>query len=601
LLLEAGWSRAAQPFVWTRDNATDNLGFVVSPNDIGILELSRGFTYNAAATYQEAPDGRQDRRYAERFALSYVTGAHAFKSGIQVQQGSMSQGTVANHDIAYRFFNGAPSQIQQHATPYRQENTIHEVGVFVQDRWTRDRLAINMGLRLDYFSGRVPAQHVDATPSGWIPERNFAAVEDVPRWTDISPRLGASYDLFGTGRTAVKASVGRYVGAMGTIVTQANNPMLTSVNSVTRTWIDGDADFVPDCNLGNFDQNGECGPISDQNFGKNNPLATRYDPDLMQGFGRRSYHWDFITEVQQQLGVSWSLTAGYNRYWTDDPVSLTLGLLAASPIGWNGGITDNLAVGPGDFDHFCITAPVDTRLPGGGGYPVCGLYDVSPAKFGQINNVVNRHQNFGERRRNSDFVNLGVSSRFNSNLFINASLDAGRIVEDNCIVVDSPQAELYCRVVSPVKANTLVKLNGSYTFPADFIVSGVFQNVPGTVYGATYNATNAEVVSSLGRNLAACGTRVVCTATVAVPLIAPQTDFASRRTQVDLKFSKRFAIAGGRRLQADVSIYNVFNASDVLYPNATYGPAWRRPVNTGNGGSGFVDGRLVQVGGRFTW
>jgi hypothetical protein len=50
-----------------------------------------------------------------------------------------------------------------------------------------------------------------------------------------------------------------------------------------------------------------------------------------------------------------------------------------------------------------------------------------------------------------------------------------------------------------------------------------------------------------------------------------------------------------------VSIYNVFNASDVLYPNATYGPAWRRPVNTGNGGSGFVDGRLVQVGGRFTW
>ena len=45
-------------------------------------------------------------------------------------------------------------------------------------------------------------------------------------------------------------------------------------------------------------------------------------------------------------------------------------------------------VTPADYDPFCITAPVDSRLPNGGGYQVCGLYDIKPEKFGQVNNVV---------------------------------------------------------------------------------------------------------------------------------------------------------------------------------------------------------------------
>ena len=47
-----------------------------------------------------------------------------------------------------------------------------------------------------------------------------------------------------------------------------------------------------------------------------------------------------------------------------------------------------MLVTPADFSPFCITAPTDSRLPGGGGYQVCGLYDVSPAKFGQVNSVI---------------------------------------------------------------------------------------------------------------------------------------------------------------------------------------------------------------------
>ena len=45
-------------------------------------------------------------------------------------------------------------------------------------------------------------------------------------------------------------------------------------------------------------------------------------------------------------------------------------------------ITDDLAVGPEDFDRYSITAPLNPGLPGGGGYVIDGLYDIKPEKFG---------------------------------------------------------------------------------------------------------------------------------------------------------------------------------------------------------------------------
>ena len=46
-------------------------------------------------------------------------------------------------------------------------------------------------------------------------------------------------------------------------------------------------------------------------------------------------------------------------------------------------VNDNTFVTPNDFSHYCVTAPVDDRLPGGGGSQICELYDVSQAQFGR--------------------------------------------------------------------------------------------------------------------------------------------------------------------------------------------------------------------------
>jgi hypothetical protein len=55
-------------------------------------------------------------------------------------------------------------------------------------------------------------------------------------------------------------------------------------NNATRTWVDADHDFVPDCNLQNFAENGECGTLDNPNFGTIIP-GTSYDPDLLEGWG----------------------------------------------------------------------------------------------------------------------------------------------------------------------------------------------------------------------------------------------------------------------------------------------------------------------------
>ena len=67
--------------------------------------------------------------------------------------------------------------------------------------------------------------------------------------------------------------------------------------------------------------------------------------------------------------------------------------LLKPPVGnkmlWNGDFmaVQNRATTPSDYSPFCVTAPVDAGLGTVSGSQICGLYDVSLAKFGQVNNL----------------------------------------------------------------------------------------------------------------------------------------------------------------------------------------------------------------------
>jgi hypothetical protein len=105
--------------------------------------------------------------------------------------------------------------------------------------------------------------------------------------------------------------------------------------------------------------------------------------------------------------------------------------------------------------------------------------------------------------------------------------------------------------------------------------------------------TVAAIAPSLGRNLSACpATTGACNANVTVALIPPQTLFEPRLQQVDLRFSKALRFGGTQRLRANLDVYNVLNASNVLNMNTQYGPTWTNVTQ-------ILSGRLLRVGAQF--
>ena len=320
---------------------------------------------------------------------------------------------------------------------------------------------------------------------------------------------------------------------------------------------------MPDCDLKSPLTNGECGAMANSNFGKS-VITTRYSDEVLTGWNHRPNIWQGSALVQHEIRSGIGVTAGYYR----------------TSVG-NFRVTDNLLVTPADYDPFCVTTPVDSRLPGGGGVAICDLYDLKREKFGQVSNLVRQASNYGTQSQIYDGVDIGINARFGRGGLLAGGVNTGRTLTDNCFVVDSPQQasqSQFCRVNPTWGSQSQIKLNGSYPLPWDANVSAVFQNVPGFPLVATRAFTNAEVAPSLGHNLGACPAATgPCTATVSVNMIAPNTQYESRFTNVDLRLTKLLRV-GGVRMKGSLDIYNLLNASTILLANTNYGPTWLLPT-----------------------
>ncbi len=130
-------------------------------------------------------------------------------SGLFLQNTWSYTTTEPNNPVGVSVRNGVPASLLQWATPisYR-EKVKYNVGIYAQDRWTVKRATINMGVRADFLNAYVEPQSLPAGP--FVGAREFDGVNDVPNWQDVSPRLGLSYDVFGDGKTAIKANVGGF-------------------------------------------------------------------------------------------------------------------------------------------------------------------------------------------------------------------------------------------------------------------------------------------------------------------------------------------------------------------------------------------------------
>jgi hypothetical protein len=285
---------------------------------VSVTDVGTGLTYRAPAT----SGGRNQVNHpSAKAAVSYVTGAHVARFGYiyewarnyAIGEGpnpNLDSRPNVNQNMTFTFRNGAPIQLTEYNYPRTTGTSFHEQGVFAQDQWTVKRLTVNGGLRFESYHGSVRDANTTG-PNQYVAFQQWPGLNNVPDWKDLTPRLGIAYDLFGTGKTALKGTFSRYVVNDANAFQALVNPIGFNLTT-TRSWTDRNGNFVPDCNLADPAANGECGPISNPAFATA-ATTTHVDPVYQQGWGVRAYDWEKGFSIQQQVLPQLSVNFGFTR------------------------------------------------------------------------------------------------------------------------------------------------------------------------------------------------------------------------------------------------------------------------------------------------
>jgi hypothetical protein len=609
VLLEAGFSRFQYLWAGFGTAPPDGLTNVIPVTENQPIEGHRAnFTYRGA--YDTLGFGWADNDANPtnwKASASYITGAHNLKFGYQGSyQRALGRRRANTTLLRYVFNFGVPQSVGYTMVPnWEQNDRTSTLALFGQDQWTLGRVTVQGAVRYDRASSWAPAEGNGSQDISFFSPApiSFPRTVSVAGYHDITTRLGAAWDVFGTGRTALKANIGKYLqNATNDENYTANNPAARIIRSVTaRGWQDGNSNFVVDCDLRNPDLQDNlatggdrCAALAgdNRNFGSANPNLTVINPEILEGWGVRPNDWQFSLSVQQEVLPRVSLDVSYNRRWFG-----------------NFFVTDNQLVGAADYTPWTYTAPQDPRLPNGGGYPITVYSITNAAALRGARDYRTFETDFGPARTQYwHGVNVNVTSRMRNGLMFQGGTSTGRGVRDTCetvVNIDSPDPR-NCHVTEPLM--TSFTGNASYTVPKiDVLVSGQIRSrnpfhiggagAASATNGASLNATtpvpNAVVLQLLGR---LPGTALVTGNTNINLLNSAQLYPSDRLNQVDMRFAKILRF-NNRRLDIAVDLYNLFNTNDATGYDQTYdysagnalrGGEWLNPT-------GIVSPRFVRL------
>jgi hypothetical protein len=527
---------------------------------------------------EAAPGGNYYLMPTRRFmsaVASYVTGSHNLKVGVQDNFGFLEQGTTLNGALHQVYQNGNPVQVSIYNTPERDRYTMKgQWGVFGQDSFTYHRLTLNAGLRFEYFSSEIAAE--ESGQGRFVPLRTYGP-ESMPVWKTLSPRLGATYDLFGDAKTALKFSVNKYQLGATDGVAADYNPM--RLQSSTVDWRDLNGDDVaqgsPGCAFGsagceiNFAQ-------LPANFGLIrtgcqvvfSPGSTPCGTDQVDPEMKRDYEWAWNVGIQRELLPRVSVSANwfYTKFYNLRTTTNTLRTFA-------------------DYTPVQIASPLDGSI--------VTMYNVSSAKVSAVQNL---NSNDPDARRWNHAVELGFSARMpgGGNVFGGFAIDRTQNVQ--CSFTDDPNRLNYCddtnndipwkhqfKVAGSRPLKYGLQLGASFTTYNYILTTGT-----NPVLGTVWNITRTTRYPADCKGPCTPGAIVNPGMTVSqmnVPLVAPGTEFSDRIYQVDLTVGKWFTVRRVR-LQPEASLFNAFNnhaaytvrsmnylTSSYLQPSLTLQPA----------------------------
>jgi Carboxypeptidase regulatory-like domain len=645
LLLEAGiwhhqetWGGSVLPFNQADPLAigvTDNNPYPgITPNYTQLINNYHG-RVGSDFTPSHNPNTRSN------FAASYVTGSHAFKFGedfswanrgawtgsivpysyvvstiVPGELGipvptSINLRTDGCQDPLARIVNGGLTAAQATYNPALNCPTFvdgkinGEGGLYAQDRWTLNRVTVNLGVRFDAFYASIPAYNLG--PSLLTPNRNYTVpgYESVGQ-KDITPKMAVAWDVMGDGKTAVKVNVSKYVLGESLV---ASNPLigLSPFNTVltgTRSWTDNNGNFIPDCNLSNPNAQGPtqaganfavdtCGAASTSLFA-NSPLSQPAgDSASRYGWGVRPYAWEFDVTLQRELGKGVSVYGGFFRRWFGNFL-----------------VTDDLNHAASDYESFSITPgsiPTSPASAGGSQLPSNiytqqfmvlkpGSLTASSPEVG-LSDQLYPGSNVIDHWNGFDF---SLNARLGGGVILQGGTSTGRQVTNDCGVTSQDPGMLISNTllggvnaagaggaaISPVASCavtqpflTQLKFLASYTVPKINVQLGAaYQNIPGIELAATYAEPNSDIarpVTAGGLGHLPFG-QVSATATTALAIIPPETDYYNRLNQLDIRIGKIVKFGGRARMNLSLDLYNLFNEGTITAASFSY-TTWLAP------------------------
>ncbi|HEY7501957.1 MAG TPA: TonB-dependent receptor, partial [Vicinamibacterales bacterium] len=278
------------------------------------------------------------------FLPAALGGDHAFKAGYRwgAARGQSISHTGGNAVARYSDISNTPTNPEYRRNCAPGPDSLFQAGCnadlfrdghtnfnlmthafYVQDTYSVKRLTLNLGVRWDRQSDEALASDVAANPiiPSIMPAINFPGISSGVVWNDISPRLGMTYDLFGTGKSVARASYSMYFGQMGPGQLAGDLISIGQV-SVRYPWVDLNGDtFVQtnELNLTNFataylTKSAAFDPASPTSF----TSPGRIDPNLKNDRTR-----EFVLGLQQEIVRNLAVEVNYvwRKYdqftWTD--------------------------------------------------------------------------------------------------------------------------------------------------------------------------------------------------------------------------------------------------------------------------------------------
>jgi hypothetical protein len=612
ILLEGGFSRLAYDHAGGPGQLPPDGIFDITVTEASTsVNPATGLPYAPRANYQY----RALAQYSDnkswpmtwRGSASYVTGAHNMKVGYQGSYLANQTDRVRNPKLLnYGFNAGSPTGFNMAIPEWETADRTEVAAFYGQDSWTHGRLTIQAALRYDHSWSFSPAEHNGTTSTSAINPApiTFAKTYSVHSFNDITPRWGMAYDVFGTGKTAIKWNMGHYlVSATNDGRYTVNNPANLAVSTFTanRGWTDVDGDKVVDCDLLNLNAQSAattgsvdtCAALTGNNlnFGKGGALTNNsVNPALLKGWGVRPNDWQYGITLQQQVIPRVSLDVGYSHRWFRGVQ-----------------VVDNVNRDPSQYEQYTVTAPKDPRFANGGGYPITIYTPTAAASAIAAQNFTTFQTDFGPEQKNYyDGVDVSVNARLKQGITAQVGTTTGRSVVDACATggvnaanqpqVDSPDLR-NCRTNNPFQ--TTLRGLASYTIPKiDVLVSATLRSQPVVTQTATMNLPNTclgwgsavqtgcsqETVLGLLGHLPT-GSTAAGTTAITINDNDHQIWDTNRRAQLDMRFAKIVRM-GKTRTDIGVDLNNMLNANYPTTWDNTYqlvnttqpGGTWNNPT-----------------------